>query len=82
MRINYDGIDIDVDIIGGFKIETNEYAVCSYVDSGNNYKIVILQVVRNGDDIQVKNIPNDEMDLVLSKYKEIEKEMLEGDGNE
>ena len=82
MIINYEGMEISVQIIGGFKIEEKEYAVCSYVDSNENYKIVIVQVVRSGNDMQVKNIPNEDMDFVISKYNEIKAKLLEGDNNE
>lgn len=81
MRIEYDNMLVDTEIIGGFKINDKEYAVCSYADTNQNYKIVIVEVVKNGDEIITKNIPNEEIDLVLETYKKIENKLLEGDNN-
>lgn len=82
MKLQYDGLIIDSEIIGGFKINEKEYAVCSYADSNNNYKIVIVEVVRDGKELKTKKIPADEIDFVLSRYKELEKEILGGENYE
>ena len=77
MKINYNNTLVDTEIIGGFKINEKEYAVLSYIDSNNNAKIVIVEVYKNGDKLEPKDIPEDEIDLVLEKYKEIESKLLE-----
>lgn len=82
MRLELDGITIDTDVIGGFKINEHEYAVCSYVDSLNNSKIVIVEVIRNGENITTKDIPENEYDYVLATYTNIEEKILEGDDYE
>ena len=77
MKINYNNILVDTEIIGGFKINDKEYAVLSYIDSDNNAKIVIIEVYKNGNQLEPREIPEDEMDFVLEKYKEIESKLLE-----
>lgn len=82
MKLKYDGIIMDVDIIGGFKLEKAEYAVCSYLDSEKNCKIVIVQVFKNGNTIKTRAVPEKDIDMVITKYKEIEKYLLGGNENE
>lgn len=77
MKINYNNTLVDTEIIGGFKINEKEYAVLSYIDSNNNAKIVIVEVYKNGDKLEPKDIPENEIDFVLEKYKEIESKLLE-----
>lgn len=79
MKINCRGLNVDVEIIGGFKLNNKEYAVCSYADSDDVYKIVIVEVFRNGDKFETREIPDNEVELVLEKYKEIENQILGGD---
>ena len=82
MKIEYNNKIVDVEIIGGFKVNQKEYAVCSYEDSDDVYKIIIVEVVRDGGSITTKNIPNDEIDLVLETYRKIENKILDGGVNE
>ena len=77
MKINYNNTLVDTEIIGGFKINDKEYAVLSYIDSNDNNKLVIVEVYKNGDKLEPKDIPEDEIDFVLEKYKEIESKLLE-----
>lgn len=77
MKINYNNTLVDTEIIGGFKINDKEYAVLSYIDSNDNNKIVIVEVYKNGDKLEPKDIPENEIDFVLEKYKEIESKLLE-----
>ena len=77
MKINYNDKLVDTEIIGGFKINNKEYAVLSYIDSDDNAKIVIVEVYKNGNQLEPKDIPEDEIDFVLEKYKEIESKLLE-----
>ena len=77
MKINYNNKLVDTEIIGGFKINQKEYAVLSYIDSDNNAKIVIVEIYRNGEKLEPRDIPENEINLVLEKYKEIESKLLE-----
>ena len=77
MRIKYDNLGIDVEIIGGFRINEKEYAVCLYDDSDKNSKIVIVELIKENGDVHVKDIPEDEIDFVLSQYEKIEKAIME-----
>lgn len=79
MKIEYNNMIVDVDVIGGFKINNKEYAVCSYSDSNDNYKIVIVEVIRDSNGIGTRNIPSDEIDFVYEAYKKIESELLDGE---
>lgn len=82
MRLEIDNLVLETELIGGFKINNHEYAVCFYIDSDNNSKIVIVEVIRNGNEVQTRNIPSEEVDFVLARYKEIEEKMLIGEMNE
>ena len=77
MKINYNNTLVDTEIIGGFKINDKEYAVLSYIDSNDNAKIVIVEVYKNRDKLEPKDIPENEINFVLEKYKEIESKLLE-----
>ena len=81
MKIEYENMTVDAEVIGGFKINEKEYAVCSYEDTNENYKIVIVEVLRDGERIITKDIPNEEMNLVLETYRKIEDKLLEGENN-
>lgn len=72
MKLNYNGTMIDTEIIGGFKINQKEYCVCTYGDGNNNYKIIIMEIIRENNNFKVKEIPKEEIEIVYSKYKEIE----------
>jgi len=77
LRIERDGVVIDANIIGNFKINEREFSVCSYVDSEANAKIIIIEIERVGSNIITKDIPDEDMEFVLDKYKEIESILLE-----
>ena len=82
MKINIGELNGDIEIIGGFELNGKEYAVCSYIGVDEVSKIVIVETYKEGDNIKVKEIPADEMSLVLSAYKEIEKKLLGDEENE
>ena len=77
MKINYNNTLIDAQIIGGFKINEKEYAVLSYIDSNDNAKIVIVEIYRNGNNLEPREIPENEIEFVLEKYKELETKIME-----
>lgn len=78
MKVNYRNKLIDVEIIGSFNINKNEYIVCSY-DDGKEDEIIIFQIERGNNNFSVKDIPNDEVGKVLSTYKKIERKLLNSD---
>jgi len=75
MKVNYKNKLIDVEIIGSFNINKNEYIVCAYNEETED-KIIILQVERNNGNLSIKDIPNNEKAVVMSTYKEIERKLL------
>ena len=75
MKVNYNGKNIEVSVIGRFKINDNEYMVCDYIEKDNS-KIVIFQVVSEDGKIFVKDIPFDERELVISTYMKIQNNLL------
>ena len=77
MEIEYNGELIRVDVIGGFKIEDKEYAVCSYVDTQENYKIAIVQVRRDSEGIHAMDIPSEDIEKVTKYYEEIKNKIME-----
>ena len=77
MRIEYNGRLIEANIIGEFKTNEKEYIVTSYADDQEEYKIVILQVIRNGEEIKAINVPKEDIEEVLSVYEEIKNSLME-----
>ena len=79
MKFKYKNLKMDVNPIGTFNIDTHEYVVCSYMDSEKNCKIVILEIVKNGKKIKTKDIPKEDVDMVINKFNEIKSQLLGGD---
>lgn len=77
MKIEYNGKLIEANIIGEFKINEKEYVVTSYVDDQEEYKIVILQVIRNGEEVKTINVPDEDIEEVLSTYESIKNSLME-----
>ena len=77
MKIEYNGRLIDANIIGEFKINEKEYVVTSYADDQEEYKIVILQVIRNGEEVKTINVPDEDIEEVLSTYESIKNSLME-----
>ena len=75
MKFEYNNKIIDVKVIGGFKLNKKEYAVCSYDDKENS-KIVILEIYKENDIIKTRKIPKEDINIVFNKYKEIEEKIL------
>ena len=71
MKVNYNGLEIEVSIIGRFKINDNEYMVCDYIEKDNS-KIVIFQIVSEDGKVCVKDIPFDDRELVIEAYMKIQ----------
>ncbi len=77
MEIEYNGIKMNVDIMGEFKVDENEYAVCSYEDDQDNYKVIIVQVEKVDGKYITKDIPDEEVDKVTEAYKAIKAKLEE-----
>ena len=77
MKIEYNGKLIEANIIGEFKINEKEYVVTSYAEDQEEYKIVILQVIRNGEEVKAINVPDEDIEEVLSTYESIKNSLME-----
>ena len=77
MEIDFEGVKVKANIIGGFQIDEKQYAVCSYEDELNNCKIIILQTETDVDTIKTKEIPEEDVDKVMNVYEKIKKEIME-----
>ncbi len=75
LEVEYNGIKMKADILGEFKVEDKEYAVCSYEDDQDNHKIVIVQIEKKEGIYYTKDIPDEDIDKVLSYYNEIKKKL-------
>lgn len=82
MKIEYNGTNIEVNIIGEFKIEEKNYIVTSYADENNNYKIVILQLIKDGSSIRAVNVKEEDIEKVRNAYEEIKNTLMEDEDEE
>lgn len=78
------GVDITISIVGEFKIDdlNKEFIIYSIVDNDDastKGQIIIGEVIRDNDNLQVLGIKEDERDLVLSFYNEISEQLGNGD---
>ena len=71
--------EIDVEVIGGFKIDElkKEYALCVYDDdkNSNNVMIAIMEI----EDDNLVSISEDEKEIVLSFYESFKESILGGE---
>ena len=79
--------DIVISILGEFKIPEleKEFIMYSMVNNGDTSEkglVLIGEVVRNGDNVQVLGIKEEEKDIVLAFYNEISNQLGEEDSNE
>ena len=82
MKIEYNGTNIEVNIIGEFKVEEKNYIVTSYADENNNYKIVILQLIKDGSSIKAVNVKEEDIEKVRNAYEEIKNTLMEDEDEE
>lgn len=78
------GVDITISIVGEFKIDdlNKEFIIYSIVDNDDastKGQIIIGEVIRDNDNLQVLGIKEDERDLVLAFYNEISEQLGNGD---
>ncbi len=77
MEIEYDGIKMFANIIGGFQYKEKEYAVCSFEDDFSIHKIIILQTEAVGDTIVTKEIPDEDVEDVVNCFQKIRNKIME-----
>ena len=77
MEVNYNGLNIESEIIGGFKIEDKEYVVTSYADDASNCKIVILQLIRDENGVKAVNVPDEDIEKVTAVFNEVKETIME-----
>lgn len=77
------GKEIDVNVLGGFKIDEldKEYVICSYDDdeTSNEALIVILQVENTESGQELVSIPYEEKEMVMLFYQELKEKLLKGE---
>ena len=76
MKINYNGKEILVEVIGGFSFNNKEYAVCAYMDV-DTQKIVIVETYNDETGKHTRDIPPEEIDGVLEQFNHIKEELME-----
>ena len=74
--------DIEISVLGEFKIEElqKEYIMYSVINKDDNSHqglVLIGEVVRDGDNVQVLGIKEEEKELVLAFYNEISNQLGE-----
>lgn len=80
MKIDYNGKEVLVNVIGGFSFNNKEYAICSYSDNETD-KIVIVELYTDENGKHVKDIPPEEINTVIEHFNLFKEELLE-DNNE
>lgn len=79
MKYIYNSKEIEVDVIGGFKIEelNKEYVLCVYDDDKNNDKVMmsIMEIC----DGELVSIPNEEKEIVLGFYQSFKETIIGGE---
>lgn len=79
MKYIYNNKEIEVDVIGGFKIEelNKEYVLCVYDDDKKNDKVMIsIMEICDGE---LVSIPNEEKEIVLSFYQSFKESIIGGE---
>lgn len=77
---NQFGNSVTISLIGTFKIKSleKEFIIYSLVDDNpenTEGEIILGEVIRNNNDIQILGIESDEKDLVVAFYNEISKQL-------
>lgn len=79
MKYIYNNKEIEVDVIGGFKIEelNKEYVLCVYDDDKKNDKVMIsIMEICDGE---LVSIPNEEKEIVFSFYQSFKESIIGGE---
>ena len=76
MKYNLNNKLVDVEVIGKFSIEKNEYVVCSYMDSYNNAKIILAQIENKYNTTKLINIKENDKSRVFNCFNKIKEQLL------
>ena len=79
MKCIYDNKEIEVEVIGGFKIDelNKEYILCTYDDSNDSDKVMMcIMEVNNGE---LVSIADNEKEIVFNFYQSIKESILRGE---
>lgn len=71
--------EIEVEVIGGFKIDEleKEYSICVYDDDKNSDKVMIS--IMEIEDGNLVSIPEEEKEIVLTFYESFKESILGGE---
>ena len=79
MKCIYDNKEIEVEVIGGFKIDelNKEYILCTYDDSNDSDKFMMcIMEINNGE---LVSIPDNEKEIVFNFYQSVKESILRGE---
>jgi hypothetical protein len=79
MKCIYDNKEIEVEVIGGFKIDEldKEYILCTYDDDNDSDEVMVCIMEIN--DGELVSIPENEKEIVFSFYQSVKESILRGE---
>ena len=79
MKCMYNNKEIDIEVIGGFRIDElqKEYVLCVYDDDKNSDKVMMSILEKDGEEIV--SIPDEEKEIVLDFYQSFKESILGGE---
>ena len=79
MKCMYNNKEIDVEVIGGFRIDElqKEYVLCVYDDNKESDKVMMSIMEKDGEDLV--SIPDEEKEIVLDFYQSFKESILGGE---
>jgi hypothetical protein len=79
MKCIYNNKEIEIEVIGGFKIEelNKEYVLCVYDDNKDSDK-VMMSIMEINDGVLV-SIPDEEKEIVLDFYQSFKESIIGGE---
>lgn len=84
MKTIIDGKEVNVEVIGGFRVEDldKEYVLCTYDDDKESEKVLMVILEVELDEFGNRNlvsIPDEEKEIVLNCYNAIKQDILGGE---
>jgi hypothetical protein len=75
----YNNKEIDVEVIGGFRIDElqKEYVLCVYDDNKDSDKVMMSIMEKDGENLV--SIPDEEKEIVLDFYQSFKESILGGE---
>lgn len=79
MKYMYNNKEIDVEVIGGFRIDElqKEYVLCVYDDNKESDNVMMSIMEKDGEDLV--SIPDEEKEIVLDFYQSFKESILGGE---